>query len=153
MPGFGRMPAQHIKQVVLKSLDPIMKKLKQYKPKRYLVLVEGFCVSSKDLDTGADGQADIAMRDFLVLMGYGLTRFESPNSPFDCANYWGENHYGGGWNSRLPLAMPKLAYTHYATMTRHLNRANFTKYVPTGSTSTYCQQFKHYKSGKLVHVP
>jgi hypothetical protein len=85
-------------------------------------------------------------------MGYGVTRFESPNSPFDCANYWGENHYGGGWCSRLPLAMPKLAYTHYATMTRHLNRANFIKYVPTGSTSTYCQQFKHYKTGKLVHV-
>jgi len=26
-------------------------------------------------------------------------------------------------------------------MTRHLNRANFTKYVTTGSTSVYCQQF------------
>ena len=26
------------------------------------------------------------------------------------------------------------------------------KYVPTGSTSLYCQQFKHYKTGKLVHV-
>jgi len=26
------------------------------------------------------------------------------------------------------------------------------KYVPTGSTSTYCEQFKHYKTGKLVHV-
>ena len=92
------------------------------------------------------------MRDFLVLMGYGVTRFESPNSPFDCANYWGENHYGGGWCSRLPVAMPHLAYAHYGTMTRHLNRANFVKYIPTGSTSTYCQQFKHYKTGKLVHT-
>jgi hypothetical protein len=152
LPGFERLPEQQVNQVVLNRLYPILKDIKQYKPNPYLVLIEGFCVSSKDLDTGQQGQADITMRDFLVLMGYGVTRFESPNAPFDCANYWGENHYGGGWCSRLPLAMPKLAYTHYATMTRHLNRANFTRYVPTGSTSTYCQQFKHYKSGKLVHV-
>jgi len=49
------------------------------------------------------------------LMGYGLTRFEAPNSPFDCANYWGENHYGGGWNSRLPLAMPPRASSRRAS--------------------------------------
>ena len=152
LPGFERLPEQQVNQVVLNRLYPILKDIKQHKPNPYLVLIEGFCVSSKDADTGQQGQADISMRDFLVLMGYGITRFESPNSPFDCANYWGENHYGGGWCSRLPLAMPKLAYTHYATMTRHLNRANFTKYVPTGSTSTYCQQFKHYKTGKLAHV-
>lgn len=152
MPGFERMPEQQINQVVLNRLYPILKDVKEHKKNPYLVLIEGFCVSSKDIDTGETGQADIAMRDFLVLMGYGVTRFESPNSPFDCANYWGENHYGGGWNNRLPLATPKLAYTHYATMTRHLNRANFQKYVPTGSHSTWCQQFKHYKTGKLVHV-
>jgi hypothetical protein len=155
LPGFERLPEQQVNQVVLNRLYPIMKDVKQHRPNPYLVLIEGFCVSSKDIDTGQQGQADISMRDFLVLMGYGLTRFEAPNSPFDCANYWGENHYGGGWNSRLPLAMPKLAYVHYATMTRHLNRANFVKYVPTGSTSTYCQQFKHYKSGpggKVIHV-
>jgi hypothetical protein len=152
LPGFERLPEQQVNQVVLNRLYPILKDIKHHKPNPYLVLIEGFCVSSKDIDTRQIGQADIAMRDFLVLMGYGLTRFEAPNSPFDCANYWGENHYGGGWNSRLPLAMPKLAYAHYATMTRHLNRANFAKYVPTGSTSTYCEQFKHYKTGKLVHV-
>lgn len=152
LPGFERMPEQQINQVVLNRLYPILKDIKEHKKNPYLVLIEGFCVSSKDIDTGETGQADIAMRDFLVLMGYGVTRFESPNSPFDCANYWGENHYGGGWNNRLPLATPKLAYTHYATMTRHLNRANFTKYVPTGSHSTFCQQFQHFKTKKLVHV-
>jgi hypothetical protein len=152
MPGFERMPEQQINQVVLNRLYPITKDIKEYLPKPYLTLVEGFCVSSKDIDTGDQGQEEICMRDFLVLMGYGLQRFEAPNAPFDCANYWGENHYGGGWNSRLPLATPKLAYVSYATMTRHLNRANFTKFVPTGSTSTYCEQFKHYKTGQLVHV-
>jgi len=78
--------------------------------------------------------------------------FESGYAPYDCANYWGENHYGGGWCDRLPLAMPKLAYTHYATLSRHVNRCNFKSYVSTGSLSTYCQEYAHYKSGKLVHV-
>ena len=116
-------------------LYPILKDIKPYVPDPYLVLIEGFCVSTKDIDTGQAARRRSPCGNFLVLMGYGLTRFEAPNSPFDCANYWGENHYGGGWNSRLPLAMPQLAYTHYATMTRHLNRANFTKFVTTGSTS------------------
>ena len=31
----------------------------------------------------------------------------------------GENHYGGGWLHRLPDAMPKPAYVHYATITRN----------------------------------
>ena len=52
----------------------------------------------------------------------------------------------------MPVAEPKMAYVNYATLTRHLDRANFTQYIPTGSTSTYCEQFKHYKTGKLIHV-
>ena len=152
LPGFERMPEQQINQVVFNRMYATMKDIRKYVPDPYLVMTEGFCVSSKDIDTREEGQADISIRDFLVLMGYGVTRFESSNSAFDCANYWGENHYGGGWCSRLPLAMPKPAYVQYATLTRHLNRANFTKFVPTGSTSTYCQQFEHYKTGKLIHV-
>ena len=152
MPAFERLPEQQINQVVLSRMYPLMKDLKQYKKNPYLVMTEGFAVSSKDVDTGQKGQADLCARDFLLLMGYGLTRFEAGNSAWDCANYWGENHYGSGWCSRLPMSMPKLAYINYATITRQLNRANFTKYIPTGSTSTYCEQFKHYKTGKLVHV-
>ncbi len=152
MPGFERLPEQQINQVVFNRMYPIMKDIKQYKKDPYLVMVEGFCVSSKDIDTGEEGKSEIATRDMLVLMGYGVTRFESADPAFTCANYWGEQHYGGGLCSRMPVAMPELAYVNYATLTRHLNRANFTKYVPTGSTSTYCEQFKHYKTGKLIHA-
>ncbi len=152
IPGFERMPEQQVNQVVMSRMYPMMKDLKEYKKDPYLVMTEGFAVSSKDIDTGQEGQADTCTRDFLLLMGYGVTRFEAGNSAWDCANYWGENHYGAGWCSRIPLAMPKLAYVNYATISRQLNRANFTKYIPTGSTSTYCEQFKHYKTGKLIHV-
>jgi hypothetical protein len=152
MPGFERLPEQQINQVVFSRMYTIMKDIHEFKKDPYLVLVEGFSVSSQDIDTGPKGQAEVGIRDFLTLMGYGVTRFEGTNNAYDCANYWGENHYGGGWCDRLPVATPKPGYVQYATLTRHLNRANFSKYVPTGSTSTYCEQFKHYKTGKLIHV-
>jgi hypothetical protein len=152
MPGFERLPEQQIHQVDFQRMYACMKDVRQYNPDPYLVMVEGISISSLDIDTGQEEQADIGIRDFLLLIGYGVTRFESSDAPFDCANYWGENHYGGGWCTRKPVAMPKLAYVAYATLTRHINRANFVQYLPTGSTSAYCQQYKHYRTGKLIHV-
>ncbi|MCX7704919.1 MAG: hypothetical protein N2115_01500 [bacterium] len=152
LPGFERTPEQPVHQVVLNRLYPILQDIRKYKPNPYLVVVEGTCISSADYDTSFEDQANIATRNFLVLIGYGINNHASSNAPFDCANYWGENHYGGGYCTRLPLAMPKLAYVSYATLTRHINRCNFVRYVPTGSTSTYCQEYKHYKTGKLVYV-
>jgi len=152
LPCFERLPEQQMNQVVLNRLYPIMHDIKQYKKDPYLVTIEGPCMSSKDYDTTPELQADILTRNFLVLIGYGINNHESTNPPFDCANYWGENHYGGGIMTQLPLAMPKMAYIAYATMTRHLNRRNFTKYVPTGSTSLYCQQYQHYQTGNLTYV-
>ncbi|HPO52030.1 MAG TPA: hypothetical protein PK165_04275 [bacterium] len=152
LPGFERTPEQPVHQVVLNRLYPILQDIKRYKPNPYLVVVEGTCISSADYDTSFEDQANIATRNFLILIGYGINNHPSSNAPFDCANYWGENHYGGGYCSRLPLAMPKLAYVSYATLTRHINRCNFIRYVPTGSTSTYCQEYRHYKTGKLVYV-
>jgi hypothetical protein len=152
LPAFERLPEQQVNQVVLNRLYPILKDIKEYKKDPYLMLIEGTCTSSKDIDTGERGQSDFSIRNFLVLLGYGVDRLESCNAPFDCANYWGENHYGSGWMARLPMAMPKPAYVQYATLTRHVNRANFQKYVTTGSTSTYCQLYKHYRTGKLINV-
>jgi hypothetical protein len=152
LPNFERLPEQQINQVVLNRLYPILQDIKKYRPNPYLIVVEGTCVSSKDYDTTPEDQANICTRNFLVLIGYGINNHESSNAPFDCANYWGENHYGGGYCTRLPLAMPKLAYVSYATLTRHVNRCNFIRYVPTGSTSVYCQEYKHYKTGRLVYV-
>ncbi|MHB0940019.1 MAG: COG1470 family protein, partial [Armatimonadota bacterium] len=153
MPNFERLPEQQINQVVLNRLYPTLQDIKKYIKDPYLVLVEGTCTSSKDYDTTPEDQANVCTRNLLVLMGYGVSNLESgSNAPFDCANYWGENHYGGGYCSRLPLAMPKLAYVSYATLTRHVNRKNFIKYVPTGSTSVYCQQYKHYQTGDPTYV-
>lgn len=152
LPGFERLPEQQINQVVMNRLYPILQDVRKYQPNPFLVMVEGPVVSSKSIDTSEEEKADIGIRNFLVLLGYGVTRHPSANSSYECAGYWGENHYGGGYCSRKPIAQPEIAYVAYATMTRHLNRANFTGYVPTGSTSVYCQQFKHYRDGHLVHA-
>src|SRR5205814_6353239 len=72
--------------------------------------------------------------------------------PFHCAGYWGETHYGTGLIDRLPVLTPRPVFSAYATMTRQLNRMNFVKQVPTGSNTVLCFQFKHYKSGELLHV-
>ena len=37
-------------------------------------------------------------------------------------------------------------------MTRQLNRMNFVKMLPTPSPTVFCCQFKHYKTGELLHV-
>ncbi|NQU11860.1 hypothetical protein HQ590_13785, partial [bacterium] len=126
--------------------------IKKYKKNPYFVMTEGPAISSTDVDTTPEDHANLCTRNMLLLFGYGVYNHESANQPYDCANYWGENHYGGGLGTRLPKAMPKIAYVSSATMTRHLNRCNFVKYVPTGSTSVYCQQYQHYRTGKLVQV-
>ncbi len=149
LPGFERTPEQQINQVVLNRLYPILQDVKKYKPNPYLVVVDGTCISSADYDTSDEDQANIATRNFLVLIGYGINNHESSNAPFDCANYWGENHYGGGYCTRLPLAMPKLAYVSYATLTRHINRCNFVRYVLTGSISTYARNTNTIKQENL----
>src|SRR5437870_10691427 len=37
-------------------------------------------------------------------------------------------------------------------MTHQLNRMNFVKVLPTPSLTGFCLQFKHYKTGELLHV-
>ena len=74
------------------------------------------------------------------------------NSPCRCAGAWGEQHYGSGLCEPLPLLNPRPGYSAYATMTRQLNRMNFVKVVKTPSNTVFCVEFKHYKTGKLLHV-
>ena len=92
------------------------------------------------------------IRSFLMLAGYGNTRHLGYPVPFHCAGYWGETHYGTGLIDRLPILTPRPVFSAYAAMTRQLNRMNFVKLVPTSSNTVFCFQFKHYKTGELLHV-
>jgi hypothetical protein len=154
MPGFERMPEQQLHQVCHHRLYELREEYRKAgKPDPYFDVHEGTCAPTPLGALTWDEQADIYTRNFLIYFGYGVYRHPSGPTPFDCANYWGEEHYGScGLFARLPYAAPKPSYVAYATLSRHLNRANFEKWLPTGSLSTYCQLYRHYKTGKPVYV-
>ena len=153
MPGFERMPEQQLHQVCHHRLYELINEYRRWGKKPVLAVVEGTFAPTLPGALTYDEQADIYTRNFLIYFAYGVYRQLSGPTPFDCADYWGEEHYGcPGLFTRMPYACPKPSYVAYATLSRHLNRANYEKWLTTGSLSTYALQFKHYKTGKLIHV-
>lgn len=153
IPCFERLPEQQFHQVSLHRLYMTRKELEKVGIKKtYLPMYEGPCVPSGPGAITDQEQADITIRNSLILLAYGVDVQNGGFPGFDTASYWGEQHYGFGVMNRVSLETPKIAYTSLATMTRHLNRCNYNKWVPTGSLNTFALQFKHYKTGKLVHV-
>jgi hypothetical protein len=152
---FERLPEMQLHQVTLSSCLWQLKQewLKHGKSWPALSTIEGPCVSP-----AAPGaltmrqEADHTVRAYLILAAYGTTRHLGYPIPFHCGSYWGETHYGTGICDRRPLLAPRPLYCAYATLTRQLNRMNFAKAVPTGSNTVFCYQFKHYKTGELLHV-
>jgi len=152
---FERLPEMQLHQVTLSS---VMWQLKQEwrkagKPPLRMLSVEGPAISPAAPGSISEQQeADHTLRALLVLTAYGTTRHLGWPVASRCAGSWGESHYGGGMLDRLPLLSPKIVYSAYATLTRQLNRMNYVKAIPTGSLTTFCLQFKHYKTGELLHV-
>lgn len=152
---FERLPEMQLHQVTLSSqLWQLQQEWKKTgKPWPRLMAIEGPAISPAA--PGAltvDQEADHTIRAMLVLAAYGTTRHLGWPTPFACAGDWGETHYGSGLCDPMPLLSPKVCYSAFATMTRHLNRMNFVKTIPTGSHSVFCLQFKHYKTGELLHI-
>jgi hypothetical protein len=153
IPCFERLPEQQFHQVSLHRLYMTRKEMTDAGiTKPLLPMYEGPCVPSGPGALSDQQQADLTIRNSLILLAYGIDVQNGGFPAFDTASYWGEQHYGFGVLNRVSIETPKIAYTALATMTRHLNRANYVKWIPTGSLNTYCLQFKHYKTGKLVHV-
>lgn len=153
IPVFERLPEQQIHQVSLHRLWMCREEFRKAgKPHPLLPMYEGPSRSSLPGALSQHELADLSVRDSLILIGYGVDRQCGGWCPFDAGSYWGEQHYGGGICYRLPRATPKPALAAFGAMTRHLNRRNFTKWLPTGSLSVYALQFAHYKTGDLLHV-
>jgi hypothetical protein len=153
---FERLPEMQMHQVTFASTLWQLKQewLKTGKPWPNLITIEGGGLPSPATPGGLTQQqeADHSVRGELLLAAFGVTRHLGWPSLFRCAGAWGEQHYGGGMCERLPLLSPKMVYSAHATMTRQLNRMNFVKMVETPSASVFCLQFKHYKTGELLHV-
>jgi hypothetical protein len=152
---FERMPEMQLHQVTFSSN---MWQLKQEwhktgKPWPKLITIEGPGTSpARPGAVTAQEEADHTVRAVLILATYNTTRFLGWPGASHCAGYWGEQHYGSGLCEPIPLLSPRPVYSSYATMTRQLNRVNFVKVVPTPSVTVFCLQFKHYKTGELLHV-
>lgn len=152
---FERMPEMQLHQVTFSSAMWQLRQewLKTGKPWPKLITIEGPGTSPARPGAVTPLQeADHTVRAVLLLASYNTTRFLGWPGASHCAGYWGEQHYGSGLCEPLPLLSPRPVYSSYATLTRQLNRMNFVKVVPTPSTSVFCLQFKHYKSGELLHV-
>jgi hypothetical protein len=153
IPCFERLPEQQFHQVSIHRLYMTRKEMTDAGIKKPLLpMYEGPCVPSGPGALTDQEQADLTIRNSLILLAYGVDIQNGGFPAFDTASYWGEQHYGFGVLNRVSLETPKVAYTSLATLTRHLNRCNYHKWVPTGSLNVYALQFKHYKTGKLVHV-
>lgn len=152
-PNFERLPEMQFGQETIHRLYQLREEFKKVGKDPYLIFLEGNFVSTADGALSLDEQADFVVRNTLAYYAYGINRLATVICAYDAGNYYGEEHYGNGYVcGRLPLACPKPAYAAVATMTRHLNRANFTGPMATGSTTVYCLQYKHYKTGDLVYV-
>jgi len=152
--GFERMPEMQLHQGAIHRMYQLREEYKKFGlPHPYLISTEGPFIPTLPGAMTYQEQADLYTRNTLMLMAYGVDQFFGSWQAFDYASYYGGEHYGNaGIIERIPHVSPKQGYAAFATMTRHLNRRNFEKWIPVGSLSTYCLQFKHYKSGELVHV-
>lgn len=152
---FERMPEMQLHQVTFSSGMWQLRQewLKTGKPWPKLITIEGPGTSpARPGAVTAQQEADHTVRAVLFLASYDTTRFLGWPGASHCAGAWGEQHYGSGLCEPIPLLNPRPVYSAYATMTRQLNRMNFVKVVPTPSPTVFCQQFKHYKTGELLHV-
>ncbi len=154
---FERPPEMQIHQVTFAS---VMWQLKEAwrthtdKPWPALMSIEG-PVPSPTMPGGITEQqeADHFARANLILnAGYNVTRLLGFPSVAHCASFWGEQHYGGGLLERIPLLNPKIGYVAFATQTRHLNRMNFVRTIPTENTTVFALQYEHYRTGERLHV-
>jgi hypothetical protein len=152
---FERMPEMQLHQVTFSSGLWQLKQewLKTGKPWPSLSTIEGPAVSpARPGALTAQQEADHTVRAYMLLAAFGTTRHLGWPVAFHCGGSWGETHYGGGLCDPQPLLSPRPAFSAFATMTRQLNRMNFVKMIPTPSATVFCLQFKHYKSGELLHV-
>ncbi|MCX7706002.1 MAG: hypothetical protein N2115_07095, partial [bacterium] len=142
--GFERLPEQQLHQISVHRLYVLKKEYEKFgKPDPDLRYCEGIFVPTEIGACSWEEQMNIYNRWALISIAYGVKKFYSGWFTFDCGNYYGAEHYGGcGIFRRIPYCDPKPAYAAYATMTDKLNEAEFERWIPTGSLTTYCLKFK-----------
>ena len=151
--GFERLPERQLHQQSLHRLYMLKEEYRRFGlPDPHLPYVEGIFVPTEPGACTWDEQAERYHRWTLISLAYGITHFYSGWFAFDCGDYYGAEHYGGcGIQRRIPYSDPKPAYAHFATMTRLLDRTVFERWLPTGSLTCYCLEFRR-TTGETVYA-
>ncbi len=151
---FERLPEQQMHQNSLHRMYMVNHYWKKFRKDEPLhVTFEGPCIAP--VLPGALTERELAahmMRSSLILGAYGVNRQFTLASLTDSGDYWGEQHYGGGLISPMPLLNPHVACSAAGTLIRHLRDLKFDGFVPTGSLSAYCLRFRSVKDGGTVYA-
>lgn len=91
---------------------------------------------------GLRTQAEWKTRDALLGLAYGFDTISIAGLNDAGDGYYFSIWANGGLTGRWPEMAPKPAYAAIATLTQILDRAKFQRWVPTGSTVLYAQEFK-----------
>jgi hypothetical protein len=91
---------------------------------------------------GRRKQAEWKVRDGLLALAYGYDTISIAGINDAGDGYYYSIWANGGLNERYPILAPKPAYAAVATLTRVLDRARFQRFVPTGSTVCYLEEFQ-----------
>lgn len=152
---FDRLPEQQMHQCSIHRYYMFKHYWNKFrKDPPVLITIEGPCISP--VTPGGlteDQQAAHDIRCALLLAAYGINRQFAFLGSFDCASYWGEQHYGGnGCFSRWNDPNPHVFYAAAGTIIRHLRHMEFVNWIPVGSTSVYVLQFKDSRNGRNLYV-
>ncbi len=91
---------------------------------------------------GHKTQAEWKVRDGLLALAYGFDTISIGGINDAGDGYYYSIWANGGLTHRYPGLEPKPAYAAVATLTQVLDQAQFVRFVPTGSTVTYLQEFR-----------
>lgn len=91
---------------------------------------------------GRKTQAEWKVRDGLLALAYGYDTISIAGINDAGNGYYFSPWANGGLNERYPIMAPKPAYAAVATLTQVLDQAKFQRFVPTGSTVCYLQEFQ-----------
>ena len=151
---FDRLPEMQFHGSTLHGVWQFMHYWKKYKKEKPLIVtVEGPCIGGvKEGALTAEQHAAHSIRIMLILSTYGINRFFSTiGAGPSNSSYWGEQHYAGGGSTRHKND-PYLIVGAQATLIRHLRYMEFVKWIPTGSLSTYCVQYKDSRNGAIMYA-
>lgn len=151
---FDRLPEMQMHQCAIHRFYQFKQTWEKFKKApAVLPSVEGPCLAPVAVGALTEKQyAAHLLRASLILGAYGVNRQFSIAGVADCADYWGEQHYGSGLLSRINSLNPHVAYSAVGTLVRHLRTMEFVDWLPTGSLSTYCLRFRDTGNGRSLYV-